>query len=85
MMAEKNTTQSKHSAQNEANYSSSSNIHQARLPEPACCLHSESGRNLVVCIDGTANQFGVNVSAIYFLIYALVHRSSPEHECCRVV
>ena len=26
------------------------------------CSHSKTGRNLVVCIDGTANQFGVNVS-----------------------
>ena len=33
----------------------------SNLPKLSC-PHSESGRNLVVCIDGTANQFGVNVS-----------------------
>ena len=35
------------------------------------CSHSESGRNLVVCIDGTANQFGVNVSMSFDSSYVL--------------
>ena len=29
-----------------------------------CALDKENGRNLVVCIDGTANQFGAKVRKI---------------------
>ncbi|OCH86355.1 hypothetical protein OBBRIDRAFT_738162, partial [Obba rivulosa] len=38
------------------------------------CPHSKDGRNLVVCIDGTSNQFGVkntNVIELYHLVKKL--------------
>jgi hypothetical protein len=34
-------------------------------PEQPSCSCPTSGRNLVVCIDGTANQFSEKVSALY--------------------
>jgi hypothetical protein len=40
---------------------------RAKHDHPSCsCSTSESGRNLVVCIDGTANQFSEKVSKLYF-------------------
>lgn len=35
-----------------------------------------SGRNLVVCIDGTANQFGLRVRLLSFLQHLLTQRIS---------
>ena len=34
--------------------------------EPANCKCSNKGRNLVVCIDGTSNQFGTKVRIYTF-------------------
>lgn len=31
--------------------------------DPAPCCHTMGSRNLIVCIDGTANQFGLKVCA----------------------
>jgi hypothetical protein len=37
-----------------------------RAMEPANCKCSNKGRNLVVCIDGTSNQFGTKVRIYTF-------------------
>lgn len=44
------------------------------------CKCSEGGRNLVVCIDGTSNQFGINVRAsdiAHATPFALFEMSNP--------
>ncbi|KIJ94688.1 hypothetical protein K443DRAFT_29389, partial [Laccaria amethystina LaAM-08-1] len=48
---------------------SNSNIAPDKAPMP--CGHKLRGRNLIVCIDGTSNQFGeknTNVIELYNLI-----------------
>ena len=38
------------------------------------CTHKSDGRNLIVCIDGTSNQFGAKVFlCCYFLTIAYQH------------
>ena len=44
---------------------------------PCSCVESTGNRNLVVCIDGTANQFGVNVSVSYD--FSNVVKESSQH------
>ena len=46
------------------------------LPAPrTVCPCNKSGRNLVVCIDGTANQFGLKVCVILYLSVQSLLRS----------
>jgi hypothetical protein len=59
--------------------------------EPATCKCSNKleGRNLVVCIDGTSNQFGEQVRVCIplaaFLYLIFVAFIMIEHQCCWIV
>ena len=47
---------------------------------------SGEGRNLVVCIDGTSNQFSTRVRGPQpFTCRLLLTSMYIEHECCRIV
>jgi hypothetical protein len=43
------------------------------------------GRNLVICIDGTSNQFGPNVEPFLYHIQAFSSEKVSEHECYRAL
>jgi len=52
--------------------------------EPANCKCSNKGRNLVVCIDGTSNQFGTKVRVVptsSLSIFDLIFVTFIEHKC----
>jgi hypothetical protein len=56
--------------------------------EPANCKCSNKGRNLVVCIDGTSNQFGTKVRICTFkqpfyisIDFRPVHRTRMSLNC----
>lgn len=53
---------------------------------PCQCI-SPLGRNLVVCIDGTSNQFGKQVSLFIYLNSMILCRRymSSEYQHCRAV
>ncbi|KAJ8494875.1 hypothetical protein ONZ45_g13088 [Pleurotus djamor] len=52
---------------------------QARLPAFSWCPHTNTARSLVVCIDGTANQFSAKSTNIIELFSRLV---KDEEACC---
>ena len=45
------------------------------------------GRNLVICIDGTSNQFGRHVELFshHRHDYDTDHGGNPEYECYRAI
>ena len=51
------------------------------------CCHKKGGRNLIVCIDGTANQFGDKVRAVAELACKVLsgHRSRPPTQNTNVI
>ena len=53
-----------HSTHHEKSLNDNPNDVPKRTPDilPMPCGHQMNGRNLIVCIDGTANQFGTKVA-----------------------
>ena len=66
------------STQTETERNPGPNSEPSGLPKSSCS-HSKTGRNLVVCIDGTANQFGVNVSIPFDTSHVLRFTGFSEH------
>lgn len=56
------------------------------LKSPRCKCPNIKGRNLIVCIDGTSNQFGLKVCLLPLLsLHDTFILPSVEYERCRAL